>query len=182
MYRPPRAIKKWIEEFRHPGHSPSEWIVGDFNIHVRCPSAPLARDLLNVIERFSLVQYVTAPTHEHGHMLDFVLSHGFTWVLLVWFCTYRITYLFLIYRTQLLDICPLQQIRDSTDSLYCASYISLYQSYSQSGIDELAACFNSACTSVLDTFTPMKENRPNPHSQPWSNDQSTKTNIEMGWV
>lgn len=45
-------------------------LVGDFNIHVCCPDKPLVKD------SFNLVQCVTGPTHEHGHTLDLVLSHG----------------------------------------------------------------------------------------------------------
>lgn len=51
-------------------------ILGDFNIHVCCPSNALAKDFLNLINSFNLVQSVTGPTHEHGHTLDLVLSYG----------------------------------------------------------------------------------------------------------
>lgn len=51
-------------------------IVGDLNIHVCCPNKLLARDFLNLIDAFNLVQSVSAPTHEHGHTLDLVLSYG----------------------------------------------------------------------------------------------------------
>lgn len=37
---------------------------------------PLIKDFLNVIDSFNLVQFVTDPTHEHGHTLDLVLSCG----------------------------------------------------------------------------------------------------------
>lgn len=52
--------------------------VGDFNVHVCCPSKPLAKDFLDLIDAFNLVQHVTGPTQEHGHMLDAVLSHNLT--------------------------------------------------------------------------------------------------------
>ncbi len=53
-------------------------ILGDFNIHVCCPSNSLAKEFLNLIDSFNLVQSVTGSAHEHGHTLDLVLSHGFT--------------------------------------------------------------------------------------------------------
>ena len=54
-----------------------------------------------MIERFSLVQYVTAPTHEHGHMLDFVSSHGFTWCGLVLSDTYISDHLSIVFSVRL---------------------------------------------------------------------------------
>ncbi len=52
--------------------------MGDFNIHVCCPSKPLVRIFFNVLESFDLLQCVFGPTHEHGHTLDLVLSFGFS--------------------------------------------------------------------------------------------------------
>lgn len=49
-------------------------ILGDFNIHICCPSKPL--DVFMPCGLFNLVQSVTAPTHQKGHTL--VLSSGFT--------------------------------------------------------------------------------------------------------
>ena len=34
------------------------------------------KDFLSLIDSFNLVQCVSGPTHEHGHTLDLVLSHG----------------------------------------------------------------------------------------------------------
>lgn len=44
-------------------------LVGDFNIHVRCPDKPLVKDLLSLIDSLYLVQCLSGPTHEHGHTL-----------------------------------------------------------------------------------------------------------------
>ncbi|KAG8008077.1 Adenosine deaminase domain-containing protein 2 [Nibea albiflora] len=51
-------------------------LVGDFNIHVCCPDRPLVKDFLSLVDSFNLVQCVSGPTHEHGHTLDLILSHG----------------------------------------------------------------------------------------------------------
>ena len=49
-------------------------IVGDFNIHVDCAKCTLAVDFLDLIDCFSLVQHVKAPTHNQGHTLDLVIT------------------------------------------------------------------------------------------------------------
>lgn len=47
--------------------------VGDFNIHVCCPSKPMAREFLDLIEAFNLT-HVTCSMHVLGHTLD---TYGF---------------------------------------------------------------------------------------------------------
>ncbi len=51
-------------------------IHGDFNIHVCCPSKPLASEFLQLIESFNFTQFVSGSTHRAGHTLDLVLSLG----------------------------------------------------------------------------------------------------------
>lgn len=51
-------------------------IVGDCNVHVCCPSKPLTKDFLDMIDAFNFLQYVSGPTQEQGHTLDLVLSYG----------------------------------------------------------------------------------------------------------
>ncbi len=52
-------------------------VLGDFNIHLRCPTKPLVTELKNLIDTFDFVQWVQEATHAHGHTLDLILSHGF---------------------------------------------------------------------------------------------------------
>lgn len=52
-------------------------ILGDFDIHVCCPTHPMAQEFLDLIESFKLTQSVNAPTHSKGHIQDLVLSSGF---------------------------------------------------------------------------------------------------------
>lgn len=53
-------------------------ICGDFNIHVCCPSSQLANDFQSLLSSLDLTQSVNAPTHQHGHTLDLIISHGLT--------------------------------------------------------------------------------------------------------
>lgn len=82
IYRPPKHNKDFIKDF-------SDFvafiltcydrilIVGDFNVHVCCPSKPMAREFLELIEAFHFTQHVSGPTQVHGHTLDLLLSYGF---------------------------------------------------------------------------------------------------------
>ncbi len=83
VYRPPKVNKNFISEFTgFLGGIMMKYdrlvILGDFNIHICCPSNGLARKFLNLIDLFNLVQSVTGPTHKLGHTLDLVLSYGLT--------------------------------------------------------------------------------------------------------
>lgn len=51
-------------------------IARDFNVHICCPSKPLAKLFLDLMDAFDFV-HVTEPTQEHGSTLDLVLLHGF---------------------------------------------------------------------------------------------------------
>ena len=81
IYRPPKYNKDFLNDFSDllaeimPKYD-RVLLVGDFNIHVCCPDKPLVKDFLSLIDSFNLVQCVSGPTHEHGHTLDLVLSHG----------------------------------------------------------------------------------------------------------
>lgn len=76
--RPPKYNEDFISDF---SELMAEFLskyyrvlaVGDFNIHICCPEDPIPANFLNVIDSFNPV---SGPTHELGHMLDLVLSHG----------------------------------------------------------------------------------------------------------
>ena len=53
-------------------------ILGDFKIHIGCPSKPLVKEFLCLVDSFNLVQSVMAPTHQKSDTLDLVLSYGFS--------------------------------------------------------------------------------------------------------
>ncbi|RVE60245.1 hypothetical protein OJAV_G00179030 [Oryzias javanicus] len=82
LYRPPKFNANFLADFTEllytfmPRYD-HVLIMGDFNIHVCCPDKPLVKDFFNVLDSFNLVQWVSDPTHSHGHVLDLVLSFGF---------------------------------------------------------------------------------------------------------
>ena len=49
-------------------------IAGDFSIHVDNPNDTTARQLLDLLDCFNLVQHVSEKTHANGHTLDLVVS------------------------------------------------------------------------------------------------------------
>uniref|UniRef100_A0A8C2BTF1 Reverse transcriptase domain-containing protein n=1 Tax=Cyprinus carpio TaxID=7962 RepID=A0A8C2BTF1_CYPCA len=81
IYRPPHCTKDFIQHFTELiGNIATNYdrflLVGDFNIHVCCPSNPLSHEFLNIIDSFNLSQWISDATHIQGHTLDLVLSYG----------------------------------------------------------------------------------------------------------
>ncbi len=81
IYHPLHSTKDFIKHFTELiGNIATNYdrflLVGDFNIHVCCPSNPLSHDFLNLIVAFNLSQWINDSTHIQGHTLDLVLSYG----------------------------------------------------------------------------------------------------------
>ena len=81
IYRPPKYNHDFIKEFSDfiaaiRTNYDKIQIVGDFNVHVCCPSKAMAKEFLDLIDGFNLIQHVTGSTQIHGHLLDLVLSYG----------------------------------------------------------------------------------------------------------
>lgn len=51
-------------------------VLGDFKIHVCCPSQAVVADFIDTLESFNLTQAIQEPTHSKGHTLDLVLYSG----------------------------------------------------------------------------------------------------------
>lgn len=51
-------------------------IVGDFNVHVNNSKDATARQFLDLLDSFDLVQHVSEKTHAKGHSLDLVISNA----------------------------------------------------------------------------------------------------------
>ena len=51
-------------------------IVGDFNIHVDNSNDTTARQFVDLLDSFNLVQHVCEKTHANGHTLDLVISNA----------------------------------------------------------------------------------------------------------
>ena len=51
-------------------------ILGDFNLHLDCPSTKETSDFLHMLDEFNLVQLVRDPTHDAGHTLDCIITNA----------------------------------------------------------------------------------------------------------
>lgn len=81
LYRPPRPNKDFISELSSflgdvVLNYDKALVLGDFNIHVCCPSSSLSKDFLNLLDSLGFQQMVKGSTHSHGHTLDLILSLG----------------------------------------------------------------------------------------------------------
>lgn len=76
IYRPTKSNSGFIQEFSDLSAliMPSfdrVLILGDFNIHVCCPSgSSFIMDFIHIVHSFNLAQSVEGPTHLKGHTLD----------------------------------------------------------------------------------------------------------------
>ena len=48
-------------------------IVGDMNVHFDCPQNPCTAKLTSMLDEFCFSQSVAEPTHERGHILDWIV-------------------------------------------------------------------------------------------------------------
>ena len=84
VYRPPSlSTSLFLEEFsKLLEHITADLrhkqllIVVNFNIHVDNPNDATARQFLDVLDSFDLVQHVSEKTHANGHTLDLVISNA----------------------------------------------------------------------------------------------------------
>ena len=84
VYRPPGlSTSLFLEEFsKLLEHITADLrhkrllIVGDFNIHVENSNDATARQFLDLLDSFDLVQHVGEKTHANGHTLDLVISNA----------------------------------------------------------------------------------------------------------
>lgn len=81
IYRPPKHNQDFIKDFSDfiaviRTNYDRILIVGDFNVHVCCPSKAMVKEFLDLIDGFNLIQHVAGSTQIHGHLLDLVLSYG----------------------------------------------------------------------------------------------------------
>lgn len=81
IYRPPKVSTTFIHELSNflsnqVSRCDRLLVLGDFNIHVCCPSKPMVKNFMNLIDSLSFVQCVSSPTHNLGHTLDLILTRG----------------------------------------------------------------------------------------------------------
>ena len=185
IYRPPKFNKDFMMDF-------SDFvagillkyhhflIVGDFNIHVCCDSKPFVKDFLRAIDSFNLVQFVTGPTHEKGHTLDLVLSHGLN-VCIQDLCSTQISdHLPVLFSLKLprapAKPCALTRtrhvIKSSTTEEFSKAFGLVSTPDLSSSVEDATSMFNSACTAILDFLAPLKTQTSKSASEPWLNDST----------
>jgi len=80
VYRPPGSLGPFLSDFADFLSSIIKLnrviIVGDFNIHVDNAVCNTVLNFLHLMDTFNFVQHVSGPTHDKGHLLDLVFSHG----------------------------------------------------------------------------------------------------------
>lgn len=157
-------------------------VVGDFNVHVCCPSKPLAKDFLDLIDAFNFLQYVTRPTQEHGHTLDLALSYGLPIVNIQVCDAVFSDHMPVLFEYTLLchgSTLPAptrhhRTLKRSTAAQFSSVFVNLAQSDTRSSAyldtENLTSSFLSTCAGILDTVAPCKVMCPRPKSEPWLND------------
>ena len=155
-------------------------ILGDFNIHVCCPSASsFISDFITLFNSFNLTQSVKQPSHDKGHTLDLVLSHGFCLddVFLADFVAsdhnavlFKVPHLSPAPKpTSLIRSRPLSSPSAPT---FCHAFSSARDALTNHlqlplSVDELVCDFNNSCTTILDSIAPVRYKKKTPFSRPW---------------
>ncbi|XP_034562467.1 uncharacterized protein LOC117829052, partial [Notolabrus celidotus] len=191
IYRPPKYNKDFVSDFSQflaelmPKYDRALF-VGDFNLHVCCPDKPLVKDFISLIDSFNLVQCVSGPTHERGHTLDLVLSHGLS-VSNVEICDN----VFSDHMPVLFDVdfscavsesrAPVQRrriINPFTAGRFSVAFDQLCAYPVSGNTEELSSWFDSSCLTILDSVAPLKAVKPRAKSEPWLNEDTRATRRE----
>lgn len=188
IYRPPKPNKDFMHEFSEfladvvPKYD-KLLVCGDFNIHVCCPSNPLAHDFKTLLSSFGLNQCVEGPTHQLGHTLDLIISHGLS-VSLEEITESGISDHFPI-RFEISIPPPTSKPVSSASRRRCitpsvgvefASVFMGSQFYAMNGLvspsspDNILSVFLSTSTEILDSIAPFRTKSIKPKVDPWLND------------
>lgn len=183
IYRPPKYNKDFIQDFSTflariiPSYD-QILIVGDFNIHVCCPHNQLAKDFLNLIDSFSLIQHVLDPTRVQGHTLDLVLSFGLPIFNLEISDAIFSDHCPLVFNI-LLSHCHLKPTSSTRryrvfkpTEQFSTAFERLSNSSFGDGIEQMDLNFNNKCKAILDEIAPFKSVRSTAYSDPWINDST----------
>lgn len=81
IYWPPQQNNSFLSEIAELlGDLASRYgkilLLGDFNIHLCCPSKPYAAEFLTLFESLEFTQWVSGSKHNFGHNIVLVLTHG----------------------------------------------------------------------------------------------------------
>ncbi|XP_029912581.1 uncharacterized protein LOC115362682 [Myripristis murdjan] len=160
-------------------------ILGDFNIHVCCPSSsPFAVDFIKLLDSFNLTQHVNFPSHSKGHTLDLVISSGLNLgeINQIDFpvsdhnaLQFQIPFLFPDSKpTSLFHSRPLNL---QSAPVFCQAFTKYRESVNNTShtVDELVSVFNSSCTYILDSIAPVRLRRSRAASLPWITEEVRNT-------
>jgi hypothetical protein len=79
VYRPPsNSMHEFLSDFAKltDAQKGNLVIVGDMNVHVDNPKDNVTVQFLDLLDTSNLIQHVDKPTHNHGHILDLVLTRS----------------------------------------------------------------------------------------------------------
>ncbi|KAJ0033693.1 hypothetical protein NQD34_000800 [Periophthalmus magnuspinnatus] len=187
IYCPPKYNKDFIQDFSEfladvvPKYE-HILVCGDFNIHVCCPSDQFANDFRRLLTSFDLIQSVDGPTHNAGHTLDLILSHGLSVSLVEISETVLSDHLPIIFN--FLAPPPLSKppvpascrriITSFTVEEFTAAFIDSQFFTQECAVpecpDTLLSSFYKTCSGILDTIAPFKHRSTKPRTDPWLND------------
>ncbi len=194
VYRPPKVSTTFIHELseflsNQVSRCDRLLVLGDFNIHVCCPSKPMVKNFMSLMDSLNFVQSVSSPTHNRGHILDLVLTRDFS----VHICEifdagisdhYPVVFEPVISYDQPILSLPVHYSRAfhaNTALEFCESYSKFLSNSnvppsSCMDTEQLVEIFNSACCTALNTVAPLKRKKCKISSspQPWFN-ASTRT-------
>lgn len=160
-------------------------ILGDFNIHICCPSKPLVKQFSDLVDSFNLIQSVCDATHRHGHTLDLVLSWGLSVsnVCVVDNCIsdhssviFHFDLPSVISKNKSAVRC-VRPVNETTANCFAEAYAAnsmssiIEVSGSSLNTEELTTVFNSVCLDILNDVAPLRYKRYKPQSQPWLNNE-----------
>ncbi len=169
VYRPPKVSTTFIHELseflsNQVSRCDRLLVLGDFNIHVCCPSKPMVKNIMSLMDSLNFVQSVSSPTHNRSHTLDLVLTRGFS-----------------VHICEIFDAGILSRPVHYSVAFHANTALEFCESYSKflsnsnvppsscMDTEQLVEIFNSACCSA--TVAPLKRKKCKISSspQPWFN-------------
>ena len=136
-----------------------------------------ASDFLSITESFNFTQHVSGPTHNAGHTLDLVLSHG---IMVDDVCLKDFPVsdhnCVLFNASCNVELLPQKHMsfRRIINETTAKNFSTLFKSdvlFNFNDVEILVQAFNDHCSSVLDIVAPLKTRlTPSVNSSPWINE------------
>ena len=176
IYRPPGPKANFVTDFSDLisvlcARNRPFIVLGDFNIHFDNPVDPLCAEFKTLSQSFSLSAHVHGPTHDKGHTLDQVLTHGCSLSTPVITKTYTSDHMKISFSLQHVSPSTTKVAIESRSfkSLDIAGFRLKIASSDllcnpPSDLPSLVDCYNTTLAQILDEFAPLtKRNvRPRP--------------------